>query len=48
MPSVKMNSLNTIFRMSLQNAFYEMVAIMYMYVVCMCVHVYINVCVTHT
>lgn len=48
MPSVKMNSLNAIFRMLLQNAFYKMVAIMYMCVVCMYVYVYVYVCYTHT
>lgn len=48
MPSVKMKSLNAIFRMSRQNAFYEMVAIMYMCVACMYVYIYMYKCVTHT
>lgn len=43
-PSVKRNSLNAIFRMSLQKAFYKMVALTYMCVACLCVYVHVHVC----
>lgn len=46
MPSVSMNSLNDIFRMSLQNAFCEKVVVTYVCVVYVCLYIY--VCVTHT